>query len=251
MTDDPLPLPADRSFELDPGHLLPPAPDDRDPLVLDPAAPQAIEWTVERLVGGGVVAFPTDTVYAVAASLAHPAALDRIFAAKRRPPDKPLPVLLASADDLARLALDLDPRVVTLAARYWPGPLTIVVPARDGVPPQARGPGGTVGARVPNHPLALEVIERAGGAVAATSANASGRPPAGSGAEVAAALGAGVDIVLDGGGTPGGTPSTLVGFAGDQLLVLREGAVPRDELDAAWREIVTGDRDAAGSAEER
>ena len=239
MTDDT--TPADRSGGPIDGHLLPPAEDDRGPLVLDPAAPRAIEWASDRLVEGGVVAFPTDTVYALAASLAHPAALDRIFALKERPAGRPLPVLLASAGALDRIALDVDDRIVALVARYWPGPLTVVVAAREGMPDQVLGPHRTVGARVPNHFLALEVIERAGGAVAATSANRSGHSPAQTASQVTEQL-AGIDLLLDGGSTPGGVPSTVVGFAGDDLVPLREGVIAWDHPRASWREIVTADR---------
>ena len=235
-------LPPDRSADPTQGHLVPPADADRRPLVLDPAAPNAIKWTADRLIAGGVVAFPTDTVYALAASLAHEEALQRIFSIKGRPPDRPLPVLLASAGALAKIALDLDPRVVTLLARYWPGPLTAVVPAREGMPEQALGPHRTVGARVPNHPLALELIERAGGAIAATSANRSGQPPARTGQEVIAQLGHDLDMILDGGPTPGGVPSTVVGFTGDAVSVLRDGAIPAEHIRAAWAEIVAGER---------
>ena len=237
-------LPVDRSADPNQGHLLPidelaPETDpDRRLLVFQPAAPRAIEWTAERLVTGGVVAFPTDTVYAVAASLAHPAALRRIFALKGRPADRPLPVLLASPAALDRVALAIDPRVTALLARYWPGPLTAVVPARAGMPPEVLGPDGTVGARVPNHPLALELLERAGGAVAATSANRTGDPPARTGDEVAETLGDALDVLLDGGLTPGGVPSTVATFQGDDLRILREGAIPHEHLAAAWREIL-------------
>ncbi len=242
MTDDTTPV--DRSAGPPDGHLLPRVEDDRGPLVLDRAAPRAIEWAADRLVEGGVVAFPTDTVYALAASLAHPAALDRIFALKARPAAKPLPVLLASATDLERIALDLDDRVVALVARYWPGPLTVIVAAREGMPERVLGPHRTVGARVPNHFLALEIIERAGGAVAATSANRSGSPPAQIAAHVTEQLGAGIDLLLDGGRTPGGVASTVVGFAGDELVFLREGAIARDHLLASWRELAADERDS-------
>ena len=250
MTEDGSRLPVDRSADPARGHLLPAAAGDdsatRRPSLLDPAAPRAIEWTADRLVAGGVVSFPTDTVYALAASLAHPPALRRVFAIKGRPADKPLPVLLASAADLARVGLDLDPRLVTLLARYWPGPLTVVVPARDGMPDEVvgRGPDGrrTVGARVPNHFLALELIERAGGAIAATSANRSGHAPARTAADVVDRLGEDVDVVLDGGVAPGGVPSTVIACAGDELSVLREGAIPRDHLVASWQEPAAGDR---------
>jgi L-threonylcarbamoyladenylate synthase len=240
MIDDPSRTPVDRSADPAQGHLLPPADGDHRLLRLEPAAPRAIEWTVDQLVAGGVVAFPTDTVYALAASLAHPAALRRIFALKGRPPDKPLPVLLASAEHLGQVGDDVDDRIVLLLDRYWPGPLTVVVPARAGMPPEVLAPDGTIGVRVPNHFLALELIERAGGAIAATSANRSDEPPAVTAAEVAARFGDEIDVLLDGGLAPGGVPSTVIAVGDGQLLFLRDGAIPREILRAAWDEISAG-----------
>jgi L-threonylcarbamoyladenylate synthase len=240
MIDNPSRSPLDHAALAADAHLLPIAPGERRLLVLDPTAPQAIEWTADRLVSGGVVSFPTDTVYALAASLAHPDALDRIFALKGRPPGKPLPILLAAAADLHHMATAIDPRVVTLAARYWPGPLTIVVPTQQALPSQVVGRHHSVGLRVPNHFLALELIERAGGVIAATSANKAGRPPATTADEVAAAFGDDLDIVLDGGPVPQGVPSTVVQFTGTDLRELRQGAIPFEHLLSAWREILDG-----------
>ena len=232
--------PVDRSGTPAQGHLVPPAPSSRRPLRLQAVAPQAIEWAADQLIAGDLVAFPTDTVYALGASLAHGASLRRLFSAKGRPPEKPLPVLLAAASDLDRIALALDPRVLTLVARYWPGPLTVVVPAREGMPEEVVGPDRTVGARVPNHFLAVELIAKAGGALAATSANRSGHPPASNADDVERELGDRLDLLLDGGTAPGGVPSTVVAFRGDELIVLREGAIPREHLAAAWAEVVGG-----------
>ena len=197
-------------------------------------APEDLPQAIAILKAGGVVAFPTDTVYALAASLSHPAALARIIALKGRPTDKPLPVLLAAAADLAQVAQAIDERIVLLLDRFWPGPLTIVVPARVGMPAAVLGPGQTIGARVPDHALARELIERAGGAIAATSANRSGEPPAVTAADVASQVG-GIDLLLDGGRAPGGVASTVIAVAPDrQLIVLREGAIPTESLVAAW-----------------
>lgn len=236
----------DRSFDLDAGHRLPVQPDpERATTVFDPAAPNAIEWFVEQLVGGALVAFPTDTVYAVATSLAHDEAIARLLAIKTRHPDKPIPVLLASAADLALIARDPNPHLVALAGRFWPGPLTVALPARAGMPAAVVAADGTVGTRVPNHRLALEVIERAGGAVAATSANRAGQEPARDAAGVLAALSPDLDILLDGGMTPGGVPSTVVAPDHDQLRIVREGAIPARLIDDAWREILAGHVDPA------
>ena len=248
MSADHVQPPVDRSGDTLRGHRLPPASGSRRPLLLEPSAPQAIEWTADQLLAGGLVAFPTDTVYALAASLARPDALRRIFAVKGRPAEKPLPVLISAAEDLRGISLDLDPRVMTLAARYWPGPLTVVVRAREGMPEEVLGPHRTVGARVPNHFLAVEIIERAGGAIAATSANLTNHAPALDAAEVRRQLGENIDVLLDGGVAPGGVPSTVLAVNGDELIVIREGAIPQEHVAVSWREILEGDREARFAA---
>lgn len=219
----------------------------RPPVLLEPSAPRAIEWTAERVAEGGVVSFPTDTVYALAGSLAHPAALARIQSIKRRPDGKPLPVLLASPAnlrDVAALADDYGAMLASLASRFWPGPFTLVVPARDGLPDEvlgrdARGKA-TIGVRAPAHFLAIEVISRAGGSLAATSANRSGDDPARTAAEVAATIGPELDILLDGGSCPGGSASTVVAVTDVGIAVMREGPIAREDVEAAWAEIVEG-----------
>jgi L-threonylcarbamoyladenylate synthase len=217
---------------------------DGAPVILEPSSPRAIEWTAERLREGGVVSFPTDTVYALAASLSHPDALDRIYELKGRASTKPLPVLLAAPSHLRDVAAGVDERLIDLADRFWPGPLTIVLPARDGMPDAATGRdsdgGRTVAVRVPAHFLAIEVIERAGGSIAATSANISGHEPACSAAEVAAHFRTGLDILLDGGIAPGGVPSTIVEIGPDGLHLIREGAIARETIEFAWQEILSG-----------
>lgn len=238
------PSSADHGFEAGPAHPLPTRRADGEDLpraiVLQAAAPRAVEWTAAQLVAGGVVALPTDTVYGIAAALANQDALHRLFAIKGRPADRTIPVLVSSTDALARLALDLGDRAVLLLDRYWPGPLTVVIPARHGMPAAVMGPGGTVGVRLPNHPLAIEVIEKAGGAIACTSANRHGAAPARSAAEVAETLGPELDLILDGGGTPGGVPSTVVALDGDDLRVLRDGAIPWEHLLATWSAMAGG-----------
>lgn len=215
-------------------------------VVLDAVDAEAVRETADRLLTGGVVAFPTDTVYALAASLAHPVALDRIFRLKGRPRDKPLPVLLSGVGHLSSIALNLDERVTALVARFWPGPLTVVVPARRGVPDRVIGPRHTVAARVPDHALAIAVLAKAGGAVAATSANRSGLPPARIAKEAKDLLGDGPDLILDGGPTPGGVPSTIVRVAEGRLLVVREGAITAEHLHAAWDELLAARWSANG-----
>lgn len=211
--------------------------DERGPLILKSSAPRAIEWATETLVEGGVIAIPTDTVYGIAASIFSQPALDRVYAIKGRDRTKSLPVLVSSLSALERLTEPLDVRTALLLDRFWPGPLTVVLPARPGLDEFLMAEDGTIGVRMPNHPLALEVIDRSGGAIACTSANRSGEPPATCAEDVAATIGAEIDLTLDGGITSGGVPSTVVSLRDDGLDVLREGAISGNELSAVWAEV--------------
>jgi L-threonylcarbamoyladenylate synthase len=242
MIDDTPPA-SDRAFDLPAGSLLPryrDAESGAEAPILQRSAPRAIEWTAERIAGGGVVAIPTDTVYGIAASLAYPDALERIFAIKGRDQSQPLPVLVSSTAVLKRLSPGLDPKVAILLDTFWPGPLTVAIPATRAMPPQVLGPGQTIGVRLPNHPLAIEVIDKSGGTVACTSANRSGEEPARTAQEVAASLGVDLDLILDGGVAPGGVPSTVISLEESQIRVLREGALSEDEVCGAWEQILAG-----------
>ncbi|MDQ2682759.1 MAG: L-threonylcarbamoyladenylate synthase [Chloroflexota bacterium] len=210
------------------------------PVLFSPSAPRSIEMAAEMLRDGGVVAIPTDTEYGVAGSLAHTDALDRIFALKQRDPGKPLPILVSSTDALVHLVPNLDPDVALLLDEYWPGPLTVAVPADSKLPRHVLAEDGTIGARQPNHRLAIELIERAGGAVACTSANLSGLDPATTANDVVTALGSKIDAVVDGGVSPGGVPSTVIGFAGGGIVVHREGAIAADHVIATWQRLTSG-----------
>lgn len=209
-------------------------------VILQRSAPRAIEWTAERLQDGGVVAIPTDTVYGIAASLSHPAALDRVYVIKGRPEHQPLPVLVSSSDEIERIAEGISPDIALLLDIYWPGPLTIVLQARPGMPARVTAGGTTIGVRMPNHPLAIEVIAKAGGAIACTSANRSGEPPACDANDVAARLGTQLDLILDGGIAPGGVASTVIAVHGTEIQILREGAIPAERIQADWAELLAG-----------
>lgn len=230
------PAPYDQSFEAT-SDTVQNRDDDRDRVViLDQASPRAIEWTAERIAEGGVVGIPTDTVYGIAASLAHPVALDRIFEIKERPDVLPLPVLVSSIDALSHL-VRLDDDVLPLLDTFWPGPLTVILPASARVPARVLGPGITVGVRIPNHPIAIEVIEKAGGAVACTSANRSGEPSALTADEVGRSIGPLLDLILDSGRSPGGIESTVVAIDGLTLRFIREGAISMPEVIRIWDEV--------------
>jgi L-threonylcarbamoyladenylate synthase len=208
-----------------------------EPHVMQASAPRAIEWAAETLMDGGVIAIPTDTVYGIACSIFSAPALARVYAVKGRSQEKSLPVLVSSLDDLERLAEPFDERIASMLDRFWPGPLTVVLPARPGLEAFLVSERGAIGVRMPNHPLALEIIERSGGAIACTSANRSGEPPARTAAEVAASIGRDIDLTLDGGTAPGGVASTVIAIRQHEFEVLREGAIPAATLFAHWSEI--------------
>lgn len=233
------PAPYDRSVEAASAHVEEESNDQERIIVLDQAAPRAIEWTAERIAEGGVVAIPTDTVYGIAASLAHPAAIERIYEIKQRPESQPLPVLISSIGALSRL-VHLNEEVIPLLDTFWPGPLTVVLPAASQLPSRVLGPDGTVGVRLPNHYIAIEVIEKAGGAIVCTSANRSGEPPAESAREVADTIGSELDLILDSGKAPGGVASTVVALDDLSLRFIREGAISMTEVIRIWDEVISG-----------
>jgi L-threonylcarbamoyladenylate synthase len=185
------------------------------------------------LRAGGVVAIPTDTVYGIAADMALPDAIERLFAAKRRPPEKAVAVLCADADQAASLGV-MTPHARVLGGRFWPGGLTLVVPVRPGVVlPRILAAGlPTVGLRVPDHP-APRAIARLLGPLPTTSANVSGEPDARDAREIAERLGDALALVLDGGPIHGGPASTVVDCTLDLPSILREGAIPPAAIVAA------------------
>jgi L-threonylcarbamoyladenylate synthase len=193
------------------------------------------------LARGQLVAFPTETVYGLGADAGNGEAVAAIFAAKGRPRFNPLIVHVADAD-AARRQGAFNPLAEALAARFWPGPLTLVLPRRADASVSLLVSAGldSVALRVPSHPVAAALLRQAGRPLAAPSANASGRITATSAAHVAAELGGRVDMILDGGATPLGLESTVIGFDGANAVLLRPGAIAREEI-----ETVTGPLAAA------
>jgi L-threonylcarbamoyladenylate synthase len=192
-----------------------------------------VQRAVSILRGGGVIAIPTDTVYGIAAMLDRPDAVDRIYRIKGRDALKALPILISSASELDRLGNDVPDAARALAERFWPGPLTIVVPASEAVPTSVRRNERTVGLRVPDSLDALAIIAGCGGALAVTSANLSGQPAASTADEVTQAIGDRLDFVVDGGPAPLATASTVVRVLPDRIEILRAGAIPETDLTAA------------------
>lgn len=194
--------------------------------------PQAPARAAEVIRAGGLLILPTDTIYGVAADLWQPRAVEALYTAKQRPPERAIPILLADPADMAQVALDVPEVAQRLAAAFWPGPLTIAVPKRPEIPLVVSSLP-TVGVRIPDHNAARAVIRACGGALAVTSANLSGQPGALTAAEAAQALGGAVALVLDGGACPGGAASTVVEVSGGALRVLRPGPLDEETLRRA------------------
>jgi L-threonylcarbamoyladenylate synthase len=182
------------------------------------------------LRAGELVAFPTDTVYGVAALVWDPAAVAKLYAAKLRSLDKAIPVLLADPADLALVARGLSLAAIRIAARFWPGPLTLVVPKAARVPAEVTAGGDSVAVRVPAHDLARALIRAAGAPLATTSANLSGQPSPVTAEEVAAQLAGRIAMILDGGPCPGGVPSTVVDLTAGRPVILRPGPIALEQI---------------------
>jgi L-threonylcarbamoyladenylate synthase len=181
------------------------------------------------LRSGGLVAFPTETFYGLGAAALSGAAVRRVFEVKGRAESKPLLVLVESIAMLARVAASIPPAAEPLMARHWPGPLTLIVPARATIPEVLTAGTGTVGVRVPGHPVARALVAALGEPVTAPSANPSGAPPPTTAAAVVAYFEGSIDVVIDAGPTPGGAPSTVVDVTVDPPRILRRGAVLLDK----------------------
>jgi len=204
----------------------------------------AVAPAADLLRAGGLVAFPTETVYGLGANALDPAAVGRIFRAKGRPADNPVIVHAPDAETAWRVTTGPTPLAMLLAERFWPGPLTLVLDAADALPRAATAGLPSVAVRVPDHAVALALLRAAGVPVAAPSANRSGRPSPTSAAHVLADLGDALDIVVDGGPCRVGVESTVVDARGVVPVVLREGAITREQLLEA-----SGDGAAEGAVE--
>lgn len=190
-----------------------------------------IEAAVHVLRAGGVVAFPTETVYGLGADALNPAAVERIFAIKGRPAHHPLIVHLANAAQLPHWARDIPKDAYTLAEHFWPGPLTLILKRMPQVPDCVTGGQDTVGLRVPGHPVALALLHAFGGGIAAPSANRFGRVSPTTAAHVHAELGGDVDMILDGGPCRVGLESTIVSLVGGRPVILRPGAITAGQIE--------------------
>ncbi|MCI0556565.1 MAG: threonylcarbamoyl-AMP synthase [Anaerolineae bacterium] len=189
---------------------------------------EAIKCALETLHKGGLVAFPTDTVYGLGALAFDGQAVESIYLAKDRPIEKAIPVLIGDIKDLEKLSDDITDVARKLASRFWPGPLTVIVPKKPTLP-ESVSATYTVGVRVPDHSVARELL-RVAGPMAVTSANISGQPSPSTAQEVLDQLNGRIELIIDGGRTTGGIPSTLVDCTGSEIKVLREGPISLEQI---------------------
>jgi L-threonylcarbamoyladenylate synthase len=196
--------------------------------VLSIEHPQAIQRALELLRAGRLVAFPTDTVYGLAALVTDRQAIDLIFQAKERSPSKAIAVLIGEISQLSLVTPGLSTAALRLAARFWPGALTLVVTSLPGLPDNL-SPTPTIGVRMPDHAFTRRLLTQSG-PLATTSANLSGGPNPRNAQEVLNQLEGRVALVLDGGDSAGGVPSTVVDCTAAKLTILREGAISASEI---------------------
>ena len=195
-------------------------------------ADSQINLAVERLRQGGLVAFPTDTLYALGADPFNPQAVQRVFWAKHRPPNMGLPLLLSDAAMLTPEVAEASELALELAERFWPGPLTMLLPRGPMVSEQVTGGQDSVAVRVPDHPIAQRLIGALGHPVTGTSANVTGGDDPATAQQVREHMGASCDMVLDDGASQLGVSSTIVDLTGPRPTLVRAGAVPWEDIES-------------------
>jgi L-threonylcarbamoyladenylate synthase len=200
---------------------------------VDALQPSSIKEAAAILRRGGLVAFPTETVYGLGADASNPAAVARIYAVKGRPQNHPLIVHISDVGQLDRWAREIPAHAAKLAARFWPGPLTLVLRRATGVSDELTGGQDTIGLRVPGHPVALALLREFRGGIAAPSANRFGRVSPTSAEHVLSDLGSDVDLILDGGECDIGIESTIVDVSRGRPVLLRPGRIGLDDIAAA------------------
>lgn len=198
-------------------------------MLLPAADPASVRTAAALAAAGQLVVFPTDTVYGVGTTPFDETAIERLYQVKERELDKGIPVLLADESDLAQVCATLTPEAQRLAAQFWPGPLTLIVPRRPDLPPNL-SPNANIAVRIPDLDVARALIRAAGGALAVSSANLSGQPSTTSGHEAYTVLARRVRVVVDGGPTPGNVASTIVDCTSSPARILREGPLSAADL---------------------
>jgi L-threonylcarbamoyladenylate synthase len=190
----------------------------------------ALNHAKEVILSGGVVAVPTESFYGLGVNVMDENAIHRLMSIKKRPEKNPILILISSADELERYVVQVPPVAVKLIHHFWPGGLTLVFQGKENLSPLLTSSFGQIGVRLSSHPVPTGLVRLAGSAITGTSANVSGEPPCRSAAEVMNALGDGIDLVIDGGETPGGKASTVLDVTVQPPEILREGMISRDLL---------------------
>ncbi len=191
----------------------------------------------EVIQAGGIIVYPTETLYGIGCSAMHPRALRRVQDLKRRAEPKPILVLVRSKEDLKPLVREVPEAALALMKAFWPGPLTIVLQASEIVPPELTQGKGTIGVRIPSCAVCLRLLELAGTPITSTSANLSGTSPLDTIASMRTVLTPGIDLYLDAGTLPPSKPSTVIDATGAELRILREGAVSADAIRGVFPEL--------------
>jgi L-threonylcarbamoyladenylate synthase len=192
--------------------------------------PVAYLHALDILKNGGVLAFPTDTVYGLATLPFFESMVERLYVVKGRNSTKAIAILIGEMADLKQIVQEMPPMAMKLARHFWPGPLTLVLPSLDSLP-RNLSPVATIGVRMPDHPVALNLLKQAG-PLAVTSANISGQENTNTAQAVMEQLGDRIHLILDGGTTPGGVPSTVVDCTKEELVILREGPISLKDIKA-------------------
>jgi L-threonylcarbamoyladenylate synthase len=195
-------------------------------------SPDVFQHAFDVLKKGGLVAFPTDTVYGIGALAFNGSAVESIYKVKERPIEKAIPILVAEIMDLDKVVLKIPSTALGLVTRFWPGPLTVLFPKKPTLP-ESVSATGTIGVRIPDHAV-TRLLLRLAGPMAVTSANISGRESPTTATEVFAQLNGRIPLIIDGGETPGGIPSTLVDCSGGEIKILRQGPISLEELLSSY-----------------
>jgi len=204
-----------------------------------PPSPHTIEQAVACIQSGGVLAIPTDSFYALAVGIFQPAALERLLAIKGQRDHKPFPILIADPSQLNQLVDEVPEIAKMLIQQFWPGLLTIVLKAKPNMSPILMSEQETIGLRQPNDPRVCQLLKQTG-PLTGTSANRTGHVPAQSAEEVIQQVGSEIDLILDGGSTPGGQPSTVLQIE-PEFRILREGAILRLAIQNILGKVIVSD----------
>ena len=203
--------------------------------MIQKASPESIARAVILLKRGRPVSFATDTVYALSSPVSDQVSIARVFEIKRRPRNMALPILISSIDDIDRVAIDVPEIARILTRHFWPGALTLILNKTSLVSDIVTAGGNTVAVRMPNHPVAIELVKGVGIPLVGTSANIHGNSSPTTAEEVSTQIGSEVELIIDSGKTPGGIESTIVDLSSKKIKILRQGAIERKELEQFCR----------------